>query len=75
MNLKDRAENNLILRRLNLVSKVKAEQDVRGYYSLLFVRVYAGCFFIYFFNRTDKQIYMSSLIRGLIDRRTFICVS
>lgn len=75
MNLKDRAENNLILRRLNLVSKVKAEQDVRAYYSLLFVSVYAGCFSIYFFNRTDKQIYMSYLIRGLIDRRTFICVS
>lgn len=49
MNLKDRAENNLILRRLNLVSKVKAEQDVRAYYSLLFASVYAGCFFIYFF--------------------------
>lgn len=75
MNLKDRAENNLILRRLNLVSKVKAEQDVRAYYSLLFASVYAGCFFIYFFNRTDKQMYMSSLICGLIDRRTFICVS
>lgn len=57
MNLKDRAENNLILRRLNLVSKVKAEQDVRGYYSLLFVSVYAGSFlFLFLIELTNKYI-------------------
>lgn len=75
MNLKDRAENNLILRRLNLVSRSelnKMSEDITVYCLSVYMQV---LFLNYFFNRTDKQIYMSSLICGLIDRRTFICVS